>query len=118
VAEGVMLIGLLPGHTEAYERYNGRACVRQVIESIRHNGDSSAEKPRYKFNSKKNHVENNAHRAAKRTVRGAYLRRRNIAAANKNFCKKIYQSSPPCYIVLNIYDIITRTKNQVRFFVF
>ena len=89
-----MLIGLLPGHTEAYERDNGRACVRQVIESIRHNGDSSAEKPRYKFNSKKNHVENNAHRAAKRTVRGAHLGRRNIAlTANKNFCKKIYVES-------------------------
>jgi hypothetical protein len=114
-----MLIGLLPGHTEAYERYNGRACVRQVIESIRHNGDSSAEKPRYKFNSKKNHVENNAHRAAKRTVRGAHLGRRNIAlTANKNFCKKIYQSSPPRSIVLNIYTITLQRKNQVCIFVF
>ena len=27
--------------------------ISQIVESIRHNGDSSAEKPRYKFNSKK-----------------------------------------------------------------
>ena len=68
VSEGVVLVGLLLRHTEADERNDGRACIGQVVEGVRHNGDCTAEQTCKKFDAEKNEIQDNSQRAAERAV--------------------------------------------------
>ena len=68
MSEGVILIRLLLGHTEAYERYERRSGIGQVVERIRRYGDSSAYYSRKKLYPKKQDIEDYTQRSAKLTV--------------------------------------------------
>lgn len=87
VSEGVVLVGLLLRHTEADERDDGGACVGQIVEGIRHDGDRTAEQTCKKFNAEKDEVQNNSQRTAQRAVGVSDLGRSGVfMIGNEKLC--------------------------------
>ena len=68
VAEGVVRVRLLPGEEEAPQRDQGGACVRQVVEAVRLDGQRADQDPQDDLEGAEHQIEEDAHAAADHAV--------------------------------------------------